>query len=82
MSKDNKNLTRIRPISHIASKDNMTEHEMKKYRDLSGQVFGCFKVIQPIEERKNGYIVYLCECSCGRPNCRKTVYRSSRQLRY
>lgn len=34
-----------------------------KFQDLTGRVFGRWKVLR-ISHRKNGKIMYLCECSC------------------
>ncbi|MBP1041536.1 AP2 domain-containing protein [Vagococcus sp. BWB3-3] len=45
------------------------------YLDLSGQVFGELCVKRATEERKEGTVVWLCECSCG-----KQVKLSRRQL--
>ncbi len=45
------------------------------YLDLSGQVFGKLCVKRATEERKEGTVVWLCECSCG-----KQVKLSRRQL--
>lgn len=73
---------RIRPAGQMADGESHNNHQSKKFQDLSGQIFGFLKVIRPLDERKNGYILYACECSCGKPGCKKIVYKASRQLRY
>ena len=50
-------------------------------QDLTGQKFGHLTAVRKTEERKNGYIVYECQCDCGRPDCRHIIYRSSRLLK-
>ncbi|MCP1103461.1 hypothetical protein M2454_002802 [Aequitasia blattaphilus] len=47
----------------------------KTYIDLAGQTYGELRVIQKTEERKEGCVVWECQCSCG-----ETVYASRRQL--
>ena len=34
-------------------------------KDLTGQRFGRLIALKPMEERKNGYIVWECRCDCG-----------------
>ena len=34
-------------------------------KDLTGQVFGKLTVIKALDERKNGKIVWQCQCECG-----------------
>lgn len=36
-----------------------------RYRDIRGQVFGELTVVEPTDERKEGTIVWLCQCRCG-----------------
>lgn len=36
-----------------------------KYKDLTQQTFGRLTVLYPTEKRKDGSIVWVCECSCG-----------------
>lgn len=54
---------------------------MNNTRDLTGQKFGHLTAVRKTEERKNGYIVYECQCDCGRPDCRHIIYRPSRLLK-
>jgi len=35
-------------------------------RKLKGRRFGSLKVIDKTEERKNGYVIWLCKCDCGK----------------
>lgn len=35
-------------------------------RDITGQKFGRLTALRPTEERKNGQVVWLCKCDCGR----------------
>ena len=37
---------------------------MRKFIDLTGQVFGKLTVIKQVETNKYGHICWLCECSC------------------
>lgn len=38
---------------------------MRKINDLSGQRFGRLTVIELAKERKNGRIMWICQCECG-----------------
>lgn len=42
-------------------------------KDLSGLWFGTLHVIGPVGGYKNENSMWRCECSCGHPNCKKTV---------
>jgi len=42
-------------------------------KDLSGLQFGALRVIGPVEGTKDENSMWRCECSCGHPNCKKTV---------
>jgi hypothetical protein len=35
-------------------------------RNLSGEKHGRLTCIEPLEKRRNGHVVYLCRCECGR----------------
>lgn len=37
----------------------------KLLRDLTGQRFGRLVARKPMEERKNGYVLWECQCDCG-----------------
>ncbi|MCL2110975.1 MAG: hypothetical protein FWH32_01715 [Clostridiales bacterium] len=37
----------------------------RKPIDLAGKTFGRLKAIQPTGDKRNGHIVWLCECECG-----------------
>lgn len=39
---------------------------MARTLDLLGRTFGTLTVIQKLDERENGYCVWLCQCSCGK----------------
>jgi hypothetical protein len=45
----------------------------KPVNDLTGQRFGHLAVIELLEERQHGSVVYLCECDCG------TITKQSRE---
>lgn len=47
----------------------------KFVKDLKDKQFGRLKVIEKTDKRKNGHVVWLCECSCG-----NEVYISSDSL--
>ena len=49
---------------------------MSKKVDLTGMRFGRLTALEPTEERKNGYTVWLCRCDCG-----NTVHAASRFLK-
>ena len=49
---------------------------MSKKVDLTGMRFGKLTALEPTTERENGYIVWLCRCSCG-----NIVHVSSRFLK-
>lgn len=38
---------------------------MGQMTDLSGERFGKLTVIEPTDQRKNGYMVWKCRCDCG-----------------
>lgn len=40
-------------------------HSCDKKKDLTGQQFGELTALSPTEERRNGCVVWLCQCSCG-----------------
>lgn len=44
--------------------------------DLTGQIFGRLTVLSPTEQRRDGCIIYQCQCECG-----KTVLVCSRELK-
>lgn len=48
----------------------------KRQNDLTGRSFGQLTVMQPTSERKNGYTVWRCQCTCG-----NEVQASSRHLK-
>lgn len=49
------------------------EHENRlKYKDLSNQTFGRLTALYPTDERINGCIVWLCQCSCGKKTKKPT----------
>lgn len=35
-------------------------------KDISGQVFGTLTAIRPTDNRKNGSVVWLCQCACSK----------------
>ena len=37
-----------------------------KAKDITGQRFGRLKAIRPLEERRNGSVLWLCACDCGK----------------
>jgi hypothetical protein len=39
-----------------------------KQKDITGQKFGRLIAIEPTNKRNNGYIVWKCECECGKKN--------------
>lgn len=39
---------------------------MKKI-DLTGQTFGRLTVLEEAGRHQNGYVIWLCQCSCGEP---------------
>ena len=41
---------------------------MGRARDLSKEKFGRLQPMYPMPERKNGSIIWHCECDCGNPN--------------
>lgn len=51
---------------------------MPKRLDLSGQTFGCIRVLEPTGRRDGSNIVYKCLCTA----CGKECYISTRSLRY
>lgn len=46
---------------------------MEYPKDITGFIFGTLKVIKPVYGNKNENSLWLCECSCSRENCKKTV---------
>lgn len=42
------------------------ERNRRKFRDITGQRFGKLKVLSPTDKRKNGYVVWECQCDCGK----------------
>lgn len=36
-----------------------------KYKDISNQYFGQLIALRPTKERKDGTVVWICQCSCG-----------------
>ncbi|MDR0491599.1 MAG: AP2/ERF family transcription factor [Oscillospiraceae bacterium] len=49
---------------------------MEKKADISGQRFGRLIAVRPTEKRSSGYVVWECQCDCG-----KSVLRSIKSLR-
>ena len=49
---------------------------MSKKVDLTGMRFGKLTALEPTNERKNGYTIWLCRCDCG-----NTVHAASRFLK-
>ena len=45
-------------------------------KDLTGQRFGKLTVIKPTDERRNGYVMWECQCDCG-----NTTYVRASDLR-
>lgn len=39
---------------------------MSKIKNLTGQKFGRLTATRPTKKRKNGCVIWLCRCSCGR----------------
>lgn len=37
----------------------------KKSKSLVGECYGRLTPLRPVEKRKNGHIVYVCQCKCG-----------------
>ena len=37
----------------------------RAYTDLTGELFGRLKVISKLDKKKNGRIMWMCECDCG-----------------
>lgn len=38
----------------------------RKWDDISGKRFGMLTAVEPTGERRNGYILWRCQCDCGR----------------
>lgn len=53
----------------LARKENAKKATLATRVDLTNQKFGELKALLPTEERKNGSVVWLCECSCGKKHC-------------
>jgi hypothetical protein len=53
----------------------LEEAHRRKYNDLTGMVFDRLKAVAPTSQRKDGHIVWECECECG-----NTVFVSGRYL--
>ncbi len=45
--------------------------------DLKGKRVGMLTVVSKTEKRKNGYVVWKCQCDCG-----NVVYITSNNLKY
>lgn len=41
------------------------EENRRKFRDITGQKFGKLTALSPTEDRKNGSVVWKCQCDCG-----------------
>lgn len=53
----------------------------KRFKDISGQVFGYLTAIEPTDQRSSGSsIVWRCRCDCLRNTCPKIVYVSNNKL--
>lgn len=37
-----------------------------KQKDIAGRRFGRLTALEPTKQRRNGYVVWLCRCDCGR----------------
>lgn len=48
----------------------------RKIKDIKGQIFNTLKAIEPTEERRNGHLVWKCECQ----KCGKISYHSVNNL--
>lgn len=59
----------------MVSADIKSKLNKPRYYDLVGRVFGELTVISATDERKEGTVVWLCSCSCG-----KQIKASRRQL--
>ena len=53
----------------------------QKKTDLTGEVFGRLQVKEKTNERKNGCVVWLCQCECGNLIKVPTNYLSSKHTR-
>lgn len=49
----------------IFSCDTEEEQIMANIKDLTGKKFGMLTVLEDLDERENGYCVWLCRCDCG-----------------
>ena len=49
------------------SKRNATQEaqDMSRKKDLAGMRFGKLTAVEPTNERKNGYTIWICKCDCG-----------------
>lgn len=53
----------------------------RKKTDLTGKVFDRLQVLEKTEERKNGCVVWLCQCECGNLVKVPTDYLNSKHTR-
>lgn len=49
----------------MGSTNTYNNRNKPRYLDLEGQFFGELKVMKATEERKEGTVIWLCQCSCG-----------------
>jgi hypothetical protein len=54
---------------------------MGKAFDLTGQRFGRWTVVKATDERRGGYICWLCRCDCGTERIRPTNHIKSCQAK-
>lgn len=53
----------------------------RKYKDLTGQVFGYLTVVKETKERIRGAKIWLCKCKCGKEKKVKTDYLQQKWTR-
>jgi hypothetical protein len=52
----------------------------RKIKDMDGMVFGDLTVVRQDGKTNAGKTKYLCECNCGRENCKKLISVDGRDL--
>lgn len=43
----------------------MKGKDMGRRNDIAGRRYGSLVAVEPTEERKNGYTIWICQCDCG-----------------